>query len=335
MPSRGQAFNFGGYPSHHSSSLPNASHNFGGYPSYQSSSLSNISQDFMGYPSHQLSSLSNSSHNFMRYPSHQLSSLSNTSPHMLLDAEHPTEAEDSRSAARMIIQMTSPTVSSTGMRAAAADSFLSSQQSRNNSGIYYDSLLRTSSNSNFAQRLSLAGFNSETLQDPSSRGLNSSELSTFHFSYPRQPFASSGVTQASSFAGGGYSSASQVSRDRDVLLLADESRADEKIERTGTNIPSRLTIPSDSEFLDPVHVFLRRYCIEVFVTTKEDMEVGGRGARPSMLGQVGLRCTFCKDAPKDELARQSICFPSKRGTIFESVRNFSRTHMPSCTFFPG
>ena len=52
------------------------------------------------------------------------------------------------------------------------------------------------------------------------------------------------------------------------------------------------------------------------------------------MGQVGLRCVFCKDVAKAQLTKQAICFPSKRDTIFESVRNYQRTHMAVCPCFP-
>ena len=101
--------------------------------------------------------------------------------------------------------------------------------------------------------------------------------------------------------------------------------------QAGSNTSS-LAIPSDSTSLDPVHNFLRSQCIEVFVATKDDMTAPGRGARPMMIGQVGLRCRFCKNEHKK--AKQAVCFPLKRETIFESVRNFQRTHMEVCTCIP-
>lgn len=100
------------------------------------------------------------------------------------------------------------------------------------------------------------------------------------------------------------------------------------------NSTSILLIPSAHVLLDPVHYFLQNECIQVFVTTEEDMTAQGRGARPSKVGQVGLRCFFCKDVPKKNLAKQAVCFPSKRANIFESVRNFQRTHVIACQCIP-
>eukprot|EP00580_Thalassiosira_gravida_P014084 CAMPEP_0201682120 /NCGR_PEP_ID=MMETSP0494-20130426/51459_1 /ASSEMBLY_ACC=CAM_ASM_000839 /TAXON_ID=420259 /ORGANISM="Thalassiosira gravida, Strain GMp14c1" /LENGTH=592 /DNA_ID=CAMNT_0048165877 /DNA_START=2592 /DNA_END=4370 /DNA_ORIENTATION=- len=101
-----------------------------------------------------------------------------------------------------------------------------------------------------------------------------------------------------------------------------------------THTSSRLSIKSDQTFLDPVHNFLRRHCIELFIASEEDMTTSGRGARSMKIGQIGLRCYFCKDEPKHKLTKQAICFPSKRDTIFESVRNYQRTHLPICPCIP-
>lgn len=96
-----------------------------------------------------------------------------------------------------------------------------------------------------------------------------------------------------------------------------------------------LSIESDQTFLDPLHNFLRSSCIEVFEATKNDMTAPGRGARPTEIGQVGLRCIHCKDVPRHGLARQAVCFPSKRDTIFDSVRNYQRTHLDACSHIPS
>jgi len=102
-----------------------------------------------------------------------------------------------------------------------------------------------------------------------------------------------------------------------------------------THTSSRLSIKSDQTFLDPVHNFLRCHCIELYIASEEDVATSGRGARSLKVGQIGLRCYFCKDEPKHELTKQAICFPSKRDTMFESVRNYQRTHLPICPCIPG
>ena len=96
---------------------------------------------------------------------------------------------------------------------------------------------------------------------------------------------------------------------------------------------SRLTIPSDASFLDPVHVLLREECIEVFVADK--LGTTQRGARATIVGQIGLRCRCCAHLDKtEERAKQSACYPSKKETIFEAIRNFQRTHLTNCKHVP-
>ena len=96
---------------------------------------------------------------------------------------------------------------------------------------------------------------------------------------------------------------------------------------------TRLTIPSDASFLDPVHILLREECIEVFVADK--LGTTQRGARATIVGQIGLRCRYCAHLDKgEERAKQSACYPSKKDTIFEAIRNFQRTHLTNCKHVP-
>eukprot|EP00984_Skeletonema_dohrnii_P025204 scaffold14322_cov87-Skeletonema_dohrnii-CCMP3373.AAC.5 len=97
--------------------------------------------------------------------------------------------------------------------------------------------------------------------------------------------------------------------------------------------PTRLSIPTDEQFLDPVHNFLRSTCIEVFVSGSE-YNSGGLGiGRGSNL--VGLRCVHCKHVPKQERANQAVSYPSKTANIYESVRNFQRFHVEACEHIPN
>ena len=97
--------------------------------------------------------------------------------------------------------------------------------------------------------------------------------------------------------------------------------------------PTRLSIPTDEQFLDPDHNFLRSTCIEVFVSDSGS-NLGGRG-RGSKSNLVGLRCVHCKHVPKRERANQAVSYPSKTANICESVRNFQRTHLEACDYIPN
>jgi len=163
------------------------------------------------------------------------------------------------------------------------------------------------------------------------------------------PFSCNHVKDESTESTGGYKSNSSSPKD----LLPDQTSAASR--RTSTppssicHPPSSLmgacdpysnesnihhvvslAVPSDSVFLDQVHIFLRSSCIELFATTVDDMGRPGRGARASFVGQVGLRCAWCKNLPMAELPTQAICYPSKRDTIYECVRNYQRKHIEIC-----
>eukprot|EP00984_Skeletonema_dohrnii_P011634 scaffold4655_cov118-Skeletonema_dohrnii-CCMP3373.AAC.4 len=100
--------------------------------------------------------------------------------------------------------------------------------------------------------------------------------------------------------------------------------------------PTRLSIPTDEQFLDPVHNFLRFTCIEVFVSGGEYTSRGrGRGRGRGSKSNVGLRCVHCKHVPKRERAKQAVSYPSKTAHIYESVRNFQRIHLEACDYIPN
>jgi len=123
--------------------------------------------------------------------------------------------------------------------------------------------------------------------------------------------------------------------DNGVFENFDVSLIQHLLEDDNTNSPpSCLLIESDTTFLDPLQNFLRTQCIEIFVATQHHIDAPGRGSRPSCIGQLGLRCIHCKDMSRKELARQAICYPSTRDTIFEAVRNYQRTHLKVCPLIP-
>jgi len=112
------------------------------------------------------------------------------------------------------------------------------------------------------------------------------------------------------------------------------TQQDQLSHQNGNGHVTGLATPSDAAFLEPVHIFLRTTCIKVFVSTRKHLMRPGRGARASHVGQIGLCCAWCKDTPRQEMTRQAVCYPSKRDTIFESVRNYQRVHIESCPHIP-
>lgn len=125
----------------------------------------------------------------------------------------------------------------------------------------------------------------------------------------------------------------------DVLLSDTKNQPHCDLNTSGVAIPrchpTRLSIPSDKLFLDPVHNFLRSSCIEVFVCgTDYNSEGRCRGAKPNSIGQVGLRCVHCKHIQRSDRANQAVSYPSKTDHIFESVRNYQRIHFEACEYIP-
>ncbi|KAL7535484.1 hypothetical protein ACHAXR_006514 [Thalassiosira sp. AJA248-18] len=82
------------------------------------------------------------------------------------------------------------------------------------------------------------------------------------------------------------------------------SHALEQPRRPKSDNADSLSITLDAGVLDEVHIFLRRYCIQLLEDTSNI---------------VGFRCYYCKDAPQHQRTSQSICFPSKRETIYEDI----------------
>jgi len=103
-----------------------------------------------------------------------------------------------------------------------------------------------------------------------------------------------------------------------------------------------LSSPNDSDWLSPALCLLRSQ-IECFAytataaapasdpkgTAKAPGRGGGRGKgnRPTggvVIGQVGIRCRWCKHVPRHDRARGSELFPSNIGLIHQAVRNYQR-----------
>ena len=54
----------------------------------------------------------------------------------------------------------------------------------------------------------------------------------------------------------------------------DNNNNNNENETAASDHPLKLVLPSDCKILDSVHIFLRRHCIELYVTTEEDMIPG-------------------------------------------------------------
>lgn len=131
------------------------------------------------------------------------------------------------------------------------------------------------------------------------------------------------------------SSARQNSAPQDEQAPAVATQAKETVSASASDqIIGTLFLPSDPSFLSEAHCFIRSSCTELFISSPLHVRAGGRGSRPSKAGQVGFRCVHCRDVPRCKRANQSTCFPSKRESVFECIRNFQRVHLEACTYIP-
>jgi len=83
-----------------------------------------------------------------------------------------------------------------------------------------------------------------------------------------------------------------------------------------------LALPTDEQSLSPLHVFLRRHCVEVF-------SFQGTTHPRLVDGQVGLRCVHCRNAPGGERA---VCFPSTLRNLYHSIETWQRRHAATCPY---
>ena len=90
---------------------------------------------------------------------------------------------------------------------------------------------------------------------------------------------------------------------------------------------------SDSEWLSELNCFVRKFCVEAFSATEEDV------ARTSKRGrivkyQVGIRCRFCAHLNLKDKAVAAVSFPTSVSGIYESVKRWQRVHLEVCPEVP-
>ncbi|KAL7534826.1 hypothetical protein ACHAXR_006100 [Thalassiosira sp. AJA248-18] len=104
-----------------------------------------------------------------------------------------------------------------------------------------------------------------------------------------------------------------------------------------------LAMAEDDEWLTPLHCFVRKYCVEVFVATPADVAAPCMGKRnPVSVNQVGIRCPYCSPermGPNETVdvsrARENgVVYPSLIGRIYNSSINLLQRHLRSCAFVP-
>ena len=105
-----------------------------------------------------------------------------------------------------------------------------------------------------------------------------------------------------------------------------------------------LALPEDTEWLTPLHCFVRQYCVEVFVATPEDIAAPCMGKRNHVtVNQVGIRCQYCSPSRVASISRVDISktagengmvYPSLISRIYNSSINLLQRHLRSCPHMP-
>jgi len=98
-----------------------------------------------------------------------------------------------------------------------------------------------------------------------------------------------------------------------------------------------LSLPEDDDVLSPLHCFMRRYCVEAFTATPQDVATPRYGKSHGVkvvAGQVGIRCLYCKCRPIGKRPERAVCYPSSLKNIYHSIETWQRRHSLVCSDIP-
>eukprot|EP00934_Nitzschia_sp_Nitz4_P007239 Nitzschia sp. Nitz4//scaffold11_size288233//216253//219668//NITZ4_000803-RA/size288233-snap-gene-0.57-mRNA-1//-1//CDS//3329534161//7229//frame0 len=92
----------------------------------------------------------------------------------------------------------------------------------------------------------------------------------------------------------------------------------------------RLTKPDDPHWLTEMQCFARSDLVEVFSYAEGDSLEGYTGRKEPAIGQVGIRCVFCKRLEASKRPAGCIAFPDNLPAIHTKVMDMLRLHFHSC-----
>jgi len=90
----------------------------------------------------------------------------------------------------------------------------------------------------------------------------------------------------------------------------------------------------DPNWLSEIQCFVRSDLVELFSHKEEDCLEGYAGRKEPSVGQVGLRCVFCKTLEESERPPGYLYFPDNLSAIHTKVGDMIRLHYPSCPGMP-
>jgi hypothetical protein len=95
-----------------------------------------------------------------------------------------------------------------------------------------------------------------------------------------------------------------------------------------------LAMPQDRNCLSETLCIIRNN-VEVFTATENDINAPAPGRkRPIQVGQVGLRCVYCRMCPQRDRVKRATCFPSSMKRIYRAVIDMKLDHFKLCPYVP-
>ncbi len=96
----------------------------------------------------------------------------------------------------------------------------------------------------------------------------------------------------------------------------------------------RLAKSDDQHWLSEMQCYSRSELVEVFSLEKNESLDGYNGRKEPSVGQVGIRCAFCKSLPPAERPGGCVYFPDSVSQVHQKVSDLLRLHFPSCPSMP-
>ena len=95
-----------------------------------------------------------------------------------------------------------------------------------------------------------------------------------------------------------------------------------------------LAMPQDRHCLSETLCIVRNN-VEVFTATECDINAPAPGRkRPIQVGQVGLRCVYCRMCHQRDRVKRATCFPSSMKRIYRAVIDMKLDHFKNCPYVP-
>jgi len=106
-----------------------------------------------------------------------------------------------------------------------------------------------------------------------------------------------------------------------------------------------LAMPTDKDWITPLHCFVRLHCVELFSASSSDIfHRSSKGKRrPIHTGRIGIRCPYCHkpedntntgDCSRAGLQKGSVYFPTTIASIYNATMNLLQRHMHVCDNVP-